>query len=140
MGQRGLKRLSAAQLKARGANKQLIKRREAEERAQRQPVVYLKPGRALPEPPAGLEQPVAQAFWQRTVEGYQFDHQSLTLLAQACYSLARAEQARERLDLEGMTVTDRTGKMQPHSCIKIELEHRQLFVRICKELGFLAVD
>jgi hypothetical protein len=108
------------QLKARGANKQLIKRREAEERAQRQPV--------------------AQAFWQRTVEGYQFDHQSLTLLAQACYSLARAEQARERLDLEGMTVTDRTGKMQPHSCIKIELEHRQLFVRICKELGFLAVD
>ena len=59
------------------------------------------------------------------------------LLTQAAYSLQRAEQCRETLDIEGTTTTDRHGKITAHPLVKVELEHRQLVARMYSQFGFL---
>ena len=62
------------------------------------------------------------------------DHDEPLLVA-CCEMLDRAEEARKKVEKEGLTVIDRFNQPKPHPAVDIECQSLLSFVRIRRELG-----
>jgi hypothetical protein len=62
------------------------------------------------------------------------DTGGVELLLQACEALDKAEALSEQIHRDGVVVRNTRG-IRPHSCLKIELAHRQFIVRTLVRLG-----
>ena len=88
-------------------------------------------------PPDNLSER-SQQFWRATVELWVVDDPAaLALLELACIALDRGEQARELLDADGLTVTDRYGQTKAHPAANIEQAARLSVARLLRELRLL---
>jgi P27 family predicted phage terminase small subunit len=85
------------------------------------------------EPPSHLS-PSACQWWQTTVEMYVLHEHHLRLLQLACEAWDRAQQARERLDREGLTVQGAEGGLRTHPAVAIERDARLAVARLVREL------
>ena len=78
----------------------------------------------------------ATKAWFRRVTGeYELDEHHVKLLILACEAWDRCQQARERIDADGLTVADRFGQIKAHPCAAIERDSRIAFARLLRELG-----
>ena len=85
-------------------------------------------------PPEHLSES-AKAWWTQTVEFFQFEPDGLRILQLACEAWDRSQQAREILDREGLTYTDRFGAPRLRPEANIERDARISFARLLKQLG-----
>lgn len=88
----------------------------------------------MPPAPPHLS-PGASAWWQSTVEAFEFDEHHLRLLRLACEAWDRGQAAREIIATEGMTFEDRFGSPKVRPEISIERDARIGFARLVRELG-----
>ena len=89
--------------------------------------------------PVGLSER-STVLWGQIVPRRARSPERLALLQQALVALDRADQCREILEREGLTVTTKTtGAVHVHPLLKVEREQRQLFVR-CWDLLSLTWD
>jgi len=63
------------------------------------------------------------------------DVAGLRILRVALESFDRAQAAREAIDAEGMTVTDKFGQIKPHPLLPIERDSRAAFLAGLKHLN-----
>jgi P27 family predicted phage terminase small subunit len=76
----------------------------------------------------------SKAFWRAIVGDYDLSPHHVELLRRLCEAMDRADQARELLDAEGLTVTDRYGQVKPHPAATIETQNRIAVARLVREL------
>ena len=87
-----------------------------------------------PQPPAGLEEPY-QELWSRYAYRMGYPGRLITF-AQCLYALQRADQARQMVDRQGLTVTTKkTGMKHLNPLLKVEKENRDVAVKLWKQLG-----
>jgi P27 family predicted phage terminase small subunit len=86
-----------------------------------------------PPPPAHLS-PSAQEWWRTTVGAYILQEHHLRLLQLLCEAWDRAQQAREQLAKDGLTVPGREGGIRAHPCIAVERDARLAVARLVREL------
>ena len=93
-----------------------------------------------PPPPDGLSEGSAK-LWRTTVSEFVFGSTELALLESALRALDRAEEARSIVEEAGpVWVTERTGAIHAHPCVRIEAEARREF-RLCwRQLGLVDAD
>ena len=85
--------------------------------------------------PKGLSGKAA-AFWKTVLQDFELEPFHFAVLEQACRSLARAEEARAKVDAEGQVYVDqKSGRLFPHPSTIIEERSRAAFVRCVRELG-----
>jgi P27 family predicted phage terminase small subunit len=84
-------------------------------------------------PPAHLS-PSARQWWETTVETYVLQEHHLRLLQLACEAWDRAQEARERLNREGLTVQGAEGGLKAHPAVGIERDARLAVARLVREL------
>lgn len=85
-------------------------------------------------PPGHLRAP-AKKLWERLRADYTIDDAGgLALLAAACSSFQRSEEARELIEKEGLTTTDRFGQTRPHPGIAIERDSRAQMISALRAL------
>ncbi len=85
------------------------------------------------EPPPHLS-PSARQWWISTVEAYELRDHHLRLLQLVCEAWDRAQQARERVDNEGLTVPGAEGGVKTHPAVAIERDARLAVARLVREL------
>jgi P27 family predicted phage terminase small subunit len=85
------------------------------------------------QPPSHLSASAAE-WWRTTVETYILGAHHLRLLQLACEAWDRAQEAREQLDRDGLTVPGREGGVRPHPCVGIERDARLAVARLVREL------
>lgn len=90
------------------------------------------PYQRLPEPPAWLAEP-ERSFWLEVVRDYELGPDALALLELACNALTRWREAREVLDVEGMTLPGRWGE-RLHPLVGVERDSRIAALRALREL------
>jgi P27 family predicted phage terminase small subunit len=86
-----------------------------------------------PAPPAHLSPSVAQ-WWATTVDRYILEEHHIRLLQLLCEAWDRAQEAREQLAEDGLTVPGREGGIRPHPCIAVERDSRLAVARLVREL------
>jgi P27 family predicted phage terminase small subunit len=84
-------------------------------------------------PPAHLS-PSARQWWETTVEAYVLHEHHLRLLQLACEAWDRAQEARERLNREGLIVQGAEGGLKAHPAVGIERDARLAVARLVREL------
>jgi P27 family predicted phage terminase small subunit len=84
-------------------------------------------------PPAHLS-PSAQDWWRSCVDRYVLEEHHLRLLRLCCEAWDRAQEAREQLRREGLTVPTRDGGLRSHPCVAIERDARLAVARLVREL------
>ena len=89
--------------------------------------------RKKPKPPAHLR-PETQKWWRSVVSGWVLDAHHLNLLLLACEALDRAEECREAIEKEGVTIQGLHGPKQ-HPLLPAERDARLSYVRILKALN-----
>src|SRR5262249_55561315 len=90
-------------------------------------------GDSPPPPPAHLSASAEE--WRRpTVETYVLHEHHLGILGLACEAWDRAQEAREILAQEGLTVAGREGGIRPHPAVAIERDSRLAVARLVREL------
>lgn len=79
----------------------------------------------------------SKRLYRRLVADYDLaaEPHALRVLALACEALDRAEEARVRVDAEGMTVPDRFGQLKPHPAVAIERDSAIRAARLFRELS-----
>lgn len=77
----------------------------------------------------------AQRLFKDVSRAFDLQEHEVALLIMACESLDRAEQARQRLSEDGITVSDRNGKPVAHPCVAMERDSKLVFAKCIKELG-----
>lgn len=78
----------------------------------------------------------AKKIWKSLITEYGIeDIAGLKILRVALEAFDRAQAAREKIDLEGMTVEDRYGQMKPRSLIACERDSRAAFLSGLKALN-----
>ncbi|MFZ5833261.1 MAG: P27 family phage terminase small subunit [Planctomycetota bacterium] len=88
---------------------------------------------AKEQPP--IDDPEAKELFAKIEADYVLQPHHRSLLLEACRALSRANQARQILDREGLTSTDRFGQVKSHPATLIERDNRGLFSRLLRELG-----
>lgn len=88
----------------------------------------------LPKPPKHLSRRM-QAYWRAIVSDFLLAPHQLELLRRTCEAADRADEARELLDKQGLTVTDRYGQTKPHPAVNIERDARLALARLIRELA-----
>lgn len=73
-------------------------------------------------------------FYRRIVKDYALEAHHEELLRRCCEAMDRADEARELLEADGLTVTDRYGQVKPHPCVNIERDARLHVARLLREL------
>ncbi len=74
--------------------------------------------------------------WYRyVIENFELEPRHIKLLVLACESFDRCNAARKRIAKKGLTFTDRFGAPHCRPEVKIELDSRQAFCKILRELG-----
>jgi P27 family predicted phage terminase small subunit len=86
-----------------------------------------------PQPPPHLS-PSAVHWWRSTVDRYVLEEHHLRLLQLACEAWDEAQNAREQLQKEGLTIAGREGGARPHPCVAIERDARLAVARLVREL------
>lgn len=76
-----------------------------------------------------------RGLWRDVVNDHVLDRTQLVVLAAACEALDRATDARELVDLEGLTVTSGSGAIRAHPAVVIERDAREQYARRLRELG-----
>jgi hypothetical protein len=71
---------------------------------------------------------------------YDLDAAGETVLAEACRSLDRADQARAIVSVEGVVVRDRFGQVRPHPGVAIERDARSAAVHALDVLGLESIE
>jgi len=66
---------------------------------------------------------------------FELEPRHIRLLILAGESWDRGQEARARIDAEGLTVNDRFGQARQHPCIAIERDCRIAFARLLRETG-----
>jgi len=93
------------------------------------------PAAKRPPPPDHLRPPEAD-LWNRLVATYSLsDVAAMSLLQTAMDSHARARQAREQIDAQGMTTTDRWGQIKPHPLLAAERDARAAYLVAMRALN-----
>ncbi len=87
-----------------------------------------------PKPPSHLRQPTAK-WWRSVVDEFDLDPHHVRLLTLAAEAWDRGQQAREVIDNDGMTFTDRFGSPKPRPEVAIERDARISFARLLRELA-----
>lgn len=87
----------------------------------------------IPAPPEGLSE-ARSAFWASLHEQFNFADWHREVLRAALQSFDRADEAKARLDEEGLTVRTATGS-KSHPCVAIERDMRALGARLLDSLG-----
>ena len=74
---------------------------------------------------------------QRVFERYRLvpDSTEHRILVEAARALDRAQEAKEVLDREGLTVTGSRGQVSAHPAAAIERDSRTLFARLIRDLN-----
>jgi len=85
-------------------------------------------------PPANLGKQ-GRKLWVATMKGAKASEHDLVLLETACRALDRLHICRERLGVEGLTVTGRYGQAVAHPLIEIERVAATEFRAALKLLG-----
>jgi P27 family predicted phage terminase small subunit len=88
---------------------------------------------AGPRAPSHLRPETARWF-RAVLDGWELQDHHIRLLLIAAESWDRALEAREALDKEGLTFTDRFGAPHAHPAVKIERDARITFMRVLREL------
>lgn len=86
-----------------------------------------------PRAPGHLSPPT-RSWFNRVVADYQLEPHHLRLLQLAGESWDRAQQARELIGREGITMTDDRGNTRAHPAVAIEKDARIGFTRLIREL------
>lgn len=92
-----------------------------------------------PKPPAHLHKPTA-AWFRSVVDEYDLDAHHVRLLTLAAEAWDRGQQAREIIEVEGLTFVDRFDSPKPRPEIAIERDSRISFARLLRELALDGVD
>ena len=74
-------------------------------------------------------------FVRRIDRDFELEDHHRRLLVLAAEAHDRAQQARERLAKDGLTITTRHGEVRSHPCCAIERDSAIRFTRILRELG-----
>lgn len=77
----------------------------------------------------------ARRLWRRTVDEFDLQEHHLALLEQACKCVDRLVEARDVLDRDGITTTDRYGAQKQHPAIAVERDSRIALARLVRDLG-----
>ena len=82
----------------------------------------------------------AKSLWDDLIASYDFEVNpaSVRLLRTACESFQRAQQCREAIDLEGLTLPDRFGQAKPHPLLAAERDARSQFLQSIRALDLEA--
>lgn len=92
-----------------------------------------------PKPPAHLRKPT-QKWFRQVVQDFDMEPHNLKLLIRACEAFDRGEAAREVIDRDGLTYTDRFGCPRARPEVAIERDSRIGFARLIRELSLDGVD
>lgn len=76
-----------------------------------------------------------RAFWVLVCDEFALEASDLPLLLACCELLDRADEARQKVLNEGLTIVDRFGQTKTHPAVEIERQSLLAFVRIRRELG-----
>ncbi|MBM3131735.1 MAG: hypothetical protein FJZ95_01715 [Chloroflexi bacterium] len=87
-----------------------------------------------PKPPKHLKAATRRWFGQ-VLEEYNLEPHHVRLLTLAGESYDRAQQAREIIAQQGLTVTDRFGQVRAHPLLAVERDCRIAFARLLRELS-----
>lgn len=74
-------------------------------------------------------------FYKSLQSEFDFETHHLVILTRACLCLDRADQAREEVKKDGLTVTDRYGSKKAHPAVKIEIDCKNTARLLLRELG-----
>lgn len=94
----------------------------------------MAPDPHIPVPPDHLTER-AQKLWADTVDAFSLASHQLELLRRLCEASDRADEARELLAADGLTVVDRYGQVKPHPAVNIERDARLAEARLIRELA-----
>ena len=95
----------------------------------------MAPKPRTPKPPEGLGKP-GKRFWNSTLENFVIqDAHHLTLLANACRCLDRAEQARAVIAKAGILIFNRFKELRENPACNTERMAMQVFRQTIRELG-----
>lgn len=97
------------------------------------------PTNAALKPPKHLRKPTQNWFKSVTVD-FDLEPHHIKLLTLAADAWDRAVSAREVIDADGMTYTDRFGQPKPRPEVAIERDSRIGFTRLIRELALDGVD
>jgi P27 family predicted phage terminase small subunit len=86
-----------------------------------------------PDPPAHLR-PETAAWWRAVLRDFDLEEHHLRLLQAACEAWDRLQQARERIDRDGLTIPTGDTGMKAHPAVAIERDSRLAFARLVREL------
>ncbi len=88
-----------------------------------------------PKPPSHLSKE-SRRLWVEIVKEYVFDDQaSLSVLVVALEARDRLAECRERINTDGLTITDRFGQVRPHPLLSAERDARSGVLQGFKMLG-----
>lgn len=87
-----------------------------------------------PAPPKHLRASTKR-WWSGVLEEFDLEPHDIRLLTLAAEAFDRGQQAREVVDSEGMTFTDRFGQPKARPEINIERDSRIGFARLLRELA-----
>jgi P27 family predicted phage terminase small subunit len=77
----------------------------------------------------------SREWWDKLTAEYAFDASARRLLVLACEAFDRCAAARETLDRDGVTYTDRFGAPRARPEVAIERDSRLAFLRLVGALG-----
>jgi P27 family predicted phage terminase small subunit len=79
--------------------------------------------------------PATRRWWESVVGDYDLEPHHVRLLTLAAEAWDRCQQAREVLDRDGLTYTDRFGQPRSRPEVAIERDSRVAFARLLRELA-----
>ncbi len=79
--------------------------------------------------------PATRKWWATVTADYELEPHHLRLLALAGEAWDRCQQAREILDRQGLTFTDKHGQPRARPEVAIERDARVAFARLLRELS-----
>lgn len=87
-----------------------------------------------PRAPEHLSLPARHLF--DSIHGlYQLEDHDRAVLVKALEAWDRGEQARQRIDADGLTIESRFGEAKPHPLLTVERDSRSAFLAAMKQLG-----
>jgi len=76
----------------------------------------------------------SRIWWADVCSTFVLEPHHVMLLTAACGAWDRLNEARELLDVEGLTSTDKYLRCKPHPAINVERDSRLAFARLLREL------
>ena len=87
-----------------------------------------------PRGPSHLSLPARRLF-SEVLRLYELEPHDQAVLVKALEAWDRAEQSRQRVDTDGLTVKSRFGELKPHPLLSVERDSRAAFLAGMRQLG-----